>query len=168
MSWASVTAPRYTLLGGGRVLAAFREHLTTGVGGVSPDGAVRLDATSCGGSSEGAAFVEIDGKPLPNSGPKSATTIAAALRARGPVEDLAIAGAVSAWQAFTRATSELSLEVMVHTVAESGLRGLGGGPATRLRLAAQPRALRRGQQLRGPTPAPSSIAPSRSAIRTWP
>ena len=36
-----------TLLGGGRVLAAFREHLGTDVGGLSPDGAVRLETTDC-------------------------------------------------------------------------------------------------------------------------
>ena len=73
-----------TLLGGGRVLAAFREHLATDVGGVSPDGAVRLDATSCGGSSEGSAYVEIDGEPLPKSSAEDAATIAAALRANVP------------------------------------------------------------------------------------
>ncbi len=36
-----------TLLGGGRVLAAFREHLGTDIGGLSPDGAVRLEQTDC-------------------------------------------------------------------------------------------------------------------------
>jgi NADH:ubiquinone oxidoreductase subunit F (NADH-binding) len=44
----------------------------------------------------------------------------------GPVEDLAMAEAGGAWQAFARATRELSPEAVVHTVAESGLRGLGG------------------------------------------
>ena len=39
----SAAARQCTLLGGGRVLAAFREHLGTDVGGVSPDGAVRLE-----------------------------------------------------------------------------------------------------------------------------
>lgn len=78
-----------TLLGGGRVLAAFREHLATDVGGVSPDGAVRLDTTSCGGSSKGSAHVEIDGEPLPKSSPKDAATIAAALRANVPQGDAA-------------------------------------------------------------------------------
>ncbi len=70
-----------TLLGGGRVLEAFREHLSTDIGGVSPDGAVRLATTSCGGSSKGSAYVEVDGEPLPKSSPKDAATIAAALRA---------------------------------------------------------------------------------------
>jgi NADH:ubiquinone oxidoreductase subunit E len=73
-----------TLLGGGRVLDAFREHLATDVGGVSPDGAVRLATTSCGGASEASAYVEVDGEPLPKSSPEDAATIAAALRANVP------------------------------------------------------------------------------------
>ena len=73
-----------TLLGGGRVLAAFREHLGTDVGGVSPDGAVRLDVTSCGGTSSASAYVEVDGEALPKSSPEDAATIAAALRANVP------------------------------------------------------------------------------------
>jgi len=73
-----------TLLGGGRVLDAFREHLGTDVGGVSPDGSVRLGVTECGGASVGSAYVEIDGEPLPKSSPEDAATIAAALRANVP------------------------------------------------------------------------------------
>jgi len=78
-----------TLLGGGRVLAAFREHLSADVGGVSPDGAVRLDTTSCGGASEGTAYVEVDGEPLPKSSPEDAATIAAALRSNVPQGEVA-------------------------------------------------------------------------------
>jgi NADH:ubiquinone oxidoreductase subunit E/NAD-dependent dihydropyrimidine dehydrogenase PreA subunit len=73
-----------TLLGGGRVLAAFREHLGTDVGGVSPDGAVRLGTTECGGASTDTPYVEVDGEPLPKSSPEDAATIAAALRASVP------------------------------------------------------------------------------------
>jgi len=73
-----------TLLGGGRVLAAFREHLGTDVGGVSPDGVVRLATTECGGSAEGSAYVEVDGEPLPKSSPEDAAVIAAALRGDVP------------------------------------------------------------------------------------
>ena len=73
-----------TLLGGGRVLDAFREHLGTDVGGVSPDGGVRLDTTDCGGESTGSARVEIDGKVLPRSSVADAVTISAALRADVP------------------------------------------------------------------------------------
>lgn len=73
-----------TLLGGGRVLAAFREHLSTDVGGVSPDGAVRLGTTDCGGSSSGSCYVEVDGEALPKSSPEDAAVIAAALRANVP------------------------------------------------------------------------------------
>ena len=78
-----------TLLGGGRVLAAFREHLATDVGGVSPDGAVRLGVTACGGSSSGSAYVEVDGEPLPKSSPQDAATLAAALRANVPQGEVA-------------------------------------------------------------------------------
>ena len=77
------------LLGGGRVLAAFHEHLGTEVGGVSPDGAVRLDTTECGGASDGSPYVEVDGEPLPKSSPKDAATIAAALRANVPQGEVA-------------------------------------------------------------------------------
>jgi NADH:ubiquinone oxidoreductase subunit E len=73
-----------TLLGGGRVLAAFREHLGTDIGGVSPDGAVRLASTDCGGASSGSAYVEVDGEALPKSNAEDAATIAAALRANVP------------------------------------------------------------------------------------
>ena len=73
-----------SLLGGGRVLAAFREHLGTDVGGVSPDGAVRLSATECGGSSSGSPYVEVDGEALPRSSAEDAATIAAALRSNVP------------------------------------------------------------------------------------
>ena len=71
-------------LGGGRVLAAFREHLGTDVGGVSPDGAVRLETTDCHAESSGRARVEVDGEVLPRSSPEDAATIAAALRAGVP------------------------------------------------------------------------------------
>jgi NADH:ubiquinone oxidoreductase subunit E len=73
-----------SLLGGGRVLAAFREHLATDVGGVSPDGAVRLGSTDCGGTSSGTPYVEVDGEALPKSSAADAATIAAALRASVP------------------------------------------------------------------------------------
>ena len=58
--------------------------LGTDIGGVSPDGAVRLAVTQCGGSSDGSAYVEVDGEPLPKSSPEDAATIAAALRANVP------------------------------------------------------------------------------------
>jgi NADH:ubiquinone oxidoreductase subunit E len=70
-----------TALGGGRVLAAFVEHLGTDVGGVSPDGSVRLETTSCGGEATGTPRVVVDGSPLPRASAGDAATIAAALRA---------------------------------------------------------------------------------------
>jgi NADH:ubiquinone oxidoreductase subunit E len=77
-----------SLLGGGRVLAAFREGLATDVGGVSPDGRARLEATDCRGGSRGTPRVVVDGNVLPRVSAKDASTIAAALRATeaaGPV-----------------------------------------------------------------------------------
>lgn len=69
------------LQGGGRVLAAFEEHLGTRVGGVSPDGAVRLETIDCGGESRGTPRVSVDGRILPRATPEDAATIASALRA---------------------------------------------------------------------------------------
>jgi NADH:ubiquinone oxidoreductase subunit E len=67
-------------LGSGRILAAFREHLGTDIGGVSPDGAVRLEQTDCRGTSVGVPRVEVDGEALPRVSVADAATIAAALR----------------------------------------------------------------------------------------
>ena len=49
-----------------------------------PDGAVRLEATDCGGESAGSARGEVDGEVLPKSSAKDAATISAALRADVP------------------------------------------------------------------------------------
>lgn len=68
-------------LGSGRILAAFREHLGTDVGGVSPDGAVRLEQVDCRGTSVRTPRVEVDGELLPRVTVQDAATIAAALRA---------------------------------------------------------------------------------------
>jgi NADH-quinone oxidoreductase subunit F len=46
--------------------------------------------------------------------------------AKGEVADIAAAEAGGAWEAFRRATRELSPEVVLHTISESGLRGRGG------------------------------------------
>ena len=73
--------PACTMAGGGRVLAAFEEHLGTLMGGVSPDGAVRLETTDCGGDSPGVARVVVDDQVLPRVNAADAVTIAAALRA---------------------------------------------------------------------------------------
>jgi NADH:ubiquinone oxidoreductase subunit E len=72
--------PQCTMLGGGRVLAAFRQHLGTDVGGLSPDGAVRLETTDCHGASSGSPHVEVDGEVLPRSSAEDAARIASALR----------------------------------------------------------------------------------------
>lgn len=67
-------------LGSGRILAAFREHLGTDVGGVSPDGAVRLEQANCGGTAVGVPRVEVDGAVLPHVSVDDAIKICAALR----------------------------------------------------------------------------------------
>jgi NADH:ubiquinone oxidoreductase subunit E len=69
-----------TRLGGGRVLAAFREHLAADVGGVSPDGAVRLTTADCRGESRTTPLVVVDGNVLPKASPEDAATISAAVR----------------------------------------------------------------------------------------
>ncbi|MBX3028603.1 MAG: NAD(P)H-dependent oxidoreductase subunit E [Chloroflexi bacterium] len=73
-----------TVLGGGAVLGAFRSGLGADVGGISPDGAVRLEATDCRGSSQGTPRVIVDGQVLPRVDAADATTIAAALRGAVP------------------------------------------------------------------------------------
>jgi NADH:ubiquinone oxidoreductase subunit E len=73
-----------TALGGGAVLAAFRQHLGTDVGGISPDGAVRLETTDCRGESRGTPRVIVDDSVLPRATATDAVTIAAALRATVP------------------------------------------------------------------------------------
>jgi NADH:ubiquinone oxidoreductase subunit E len=66
------------------VLAAFREQLSTDIGGLSPDGAVRLEATDCRGESRATPRVIVDGSVLPRATATDAATIAAALRATVP------------------------------------------------------------------------------------
>jgi len=46
--------------------------------------------------------------------------------ADGDVGDIAAAEAAGGWKAYQRAVGELSPEAVIHTVTESGLRGLGG------------------------------------------
>ncbi len=69
-----------TLLGGGKVLAAFQEALATRTGGVSPDGLVRLSTIDCGGESDRVPLVIVDGHLQPSITPDTATEIAAHLR----------------------------------------------------------------------------------------
>jgi len=73
-----------TVLGGGAVLAAFRQHLGADVGGISPDGAVRLETTDCRSESRTTPRVIVDGSVLPRATATDAVTIAAALRATVP------------------------------------------------------------------------------------
>jgi NADH:ubiquinone oxidoreductase subunit F (NADH-binding) len=60
------------------------------------------------------------------AGAKGWPQVLTARAADGPVEDLAMAEAGGAWQAWQRATGELSPEAVIHSITESGLRGLGG------------------------------------------
>ncbi len=60
------------------------------------------------------------------SGAKDWPQVLLARAAQGEVADIEAAEAVGAWAAFKKATSELTPEVVLHTIAESGLRGRGG------------------------------------------
>ena len=68
----SVQACPNTLIQGNRI--------GTDVGGLSPDGAVRLEQTDCRGESTGTPRVIVDGNVLPTVNATDAATIAAALR----------------------------------------------------------------------------------------
>ena len=73
--------PACASLGSGRILAAFSEALSAPVGGLSPDGLVRLVSASCAGESPGVPLVMVDGDRQPNITPERAVEIAAHLRA---------------------------------------------------------------------------------------
>jgi NADH:ubiquinone oxidoreductase subunit E len=68
-------------LGGSRIRRALEEALATEVGGVSPDGAVRLVAVDCGGASVGEPLVTVDGAPRRGLDAESAAQLARDLRA---------------------------------------------------------------------------------------
>jgi NADH-quinone oxidoreductase subunit E len=73
--------PTCLLLGGGRIRDALEAALSTGVGGVSPDGGVRLIGVECGGSSTDEPLVTLDGEPVRGVTPESASQLATRLRA---------------------------------------------------------------------------------------
>jgi NADH:ubiquinone oxidoreductase subunit E len=68
-------------LGSGAIRRALEEALPTTVGGVSPDGAVRLVAVDCGGASTGTPLVTLNGQPQPRIDADSAARLARDLRA---------------------------------------------------------------------------------------
>ena len=103
------------------MLAAFRAALGTDVGGVSPDGAVRLGTTECRGSSRGSAYVEVDGVPLPRSSVQDAITIAAALRAKGVETSWAIRRGRPADEIVAAATESGADLVAMATHGRTGL-----------------------------------------------
>ncbi len=74
--------PTCLLLGAGRLREALVEALATDVGGVSPDGAVRLVGVDCGGSSTDEPLVTLDGQPQQGLTPQRAAELASRLRAR--------------------------------------------------------------------------------------
>jgi NADH:ubiquinone oxidoreductase subunit E len=73
--------PTCLLLGAGRLRQALVEALATDVGGVSPDGAVRLVGVECGGASSGEPLVTLDGEPQAGLTPAAAAELATRLRA---------------------------------------------------------------------------------------
>jgi len=73
--------PTCLTLGGGRLRAALEAALATEVGGISPDGAVRLVGISCGGDSSSEPLLTLDGEPQRGLTPAGATDLAGRLRA---------------------------------------------------------------------------------------
>ncbi|CAN5634354.1 hypothetical protein BH23CHL6_BH23CHL6_03950 [soil metagenome] len=73
--------PTCVMLGAGRVRQALEEALATEVGGVSPDGAVRLTGVECGGESRSEPLVALDGQPQPGMTADRARELATSLRA---------------------------------------------------------------------------------------
>jgi NADH-quinone oxidoreductase subunit F len=80
------------------------------------------------------------------AGSKEWPQVLLARAAEGEVADIAAAEAGGAWEAYRKATSELSPESVLHTIAGSGLRGRGGSgypAASKWRACmTQPQALR--------------------------
>jgi NADH:ubiquinone oxidoreductase subunit E len=74
--------PNCLALGGGAMRQQIEEALATGVGGVSPDGAVRLVGVNCGGESTGGPLLAINGQPQPPMSAQDAARLARDLRAR--------------------------------------------------------------------------------------
>lgn len=74
--------PNCLALGGGPVRRALEEALATEVGGVSPDGAVRLAGVDCGGESTDAPRVTINSQPQPAMTAAEAARLARDLRAK--------------------------------------------------------------------------------------
>jgi NADH:ubiquinone oxidoreductase subunit E len=73
--------PTCLLLGAGRIRDALVDALATDVGGVSPDGSVRLVGVDCGGTSSGAPLVTLDGQAQPDVTPATIRQLAERLRA---------------------------------------------------------------------------------------
>ncbi len=72
--------PNCTLMGGGRIRDALEDALGTELGGVSPDGAVRLAADDCHGDSGTEPYVTLDGERQNGVSPEWAVRLAARLR----------------------------------------------------------------------------------------
>jgi NADH:ubiquinone oxidoreductase subunit E len=74
--------PNCLALGGGAVRRALEEALATQVGGVSPDGAVRLAGVDCSGESTDGPHLTINGQPQPPMTADEAASLARDLRAK--------------------------------------------------------------------------------------
>jgi len=72
--------PTCMVLGSGRVAAALQAALATEIGGISPDGRVRLSTADCGGASRDGPLVIADGHPQPAMTVARATELATHLR----------------------------------------------------------------------------------------
>ncbi len=75
--------PTCLTLGAGKIRTALEKALATDLGGVSPEGAVRLTAIDCGGDSRDEPLITLDGQPQLGVTPVAATELATRLRAKG-------------------------------------------------------------------------------------
>jgi formate dehydrogenase subunit gamma len=78
---AACRCPNCTFRGAGRVLAAAEQAAGTTLGGSSPEGALRLEAAACRGTSPGSVYVTLDGVPQAGATAKSIADLITRLRA---------------------------------------------------------------------------------------
>jgi NADH:ubiquinone oxidoreductase subunit E len=76
--------PSCAFRGAGKVTEALEAALSARIGGVSPDGRVRLEATDCHGAVPAGVFLTVDGALQATANPTTATKLATRLRAAAP------------------------------------------------------------------------------------
>ncbi|HEV8516486.1 MAG TPA: NAD(P)H-dependent oxidoreductase subunit E [Candidatus Limnocylindrales bacterium] len=78
--------PACLMRGAGRIEEALIDALGTGLGGTSPDGAVRFASIDCHGDSSERALVTLDGEPQREAAPEAIARLAQRLRTGHAVE----------------------------------------------------------------------------------